>query len=469
MEQNRAKKRPTAELTANPLVAQTTGRMYSNRDKTGDIKFLVAGEIIRAHKCVLAALSPKYEAQFYGDFNDKSSESIEVKDVSVAAFKEFLQLFYLDHINLSHENIYDVLDLVKSSLVDEFFEVCIDFLTKTLSAETACKSYCLAIQYECKNLMDCCEQMIRSNSESVFSSNEFNQCSPAILSNILQFDLLNCKEIVVFDACINWAKNYCIFNGMDASNHQHLREALGSQLFHIRFGTMTFQEFMRCYHSYKNVFTADEREGILYAIGKVADPKSYEFNDEPRDILFKKWDKNRSINCDRYSSFQPVKVTKRFLFGLETTTFSCNQPILLGAISLGALLHKGSSKCPPSDVNVIAQVMIIRKRQLNDAVGKTLLDTTETFTFTTKQQTIFKLQQAIKIRPDFLYEIQVDFKDGLNTELKNFKRQIHLNGSETIIDFHETKGAVTGLQVGICKKEFQLAFSDIDQIILDWE
>lgn len=117
----RGKKNSHHATTIRKLVTEIAGRLYPKREKTGDIKFLVKGEVIWAHKCILSALSPKYEAQFYGVFDDKSSESIEVKDVSAACFKEFLQLFYLDQIELTHKNIAGVLTLATASLVDDFF------------------------------------------------------------------------------------------------------------------------------------------------------------------------------------------------------------------------------------------------------------------------------------------------------------------------------------------------------------
>lgn len=49
--------------------------MFELRDKTGDITFNVGTKQIKAHKCVLAALSPKYMAQFYGEFGDAKKMS----------------------------------------------------------------------------------------------------------------------------------------------------------------------------------------------------------------------------------------------------------------------------------------------------------------------------------------------------------------------------------------------------------
>lgn len=308
--------------------------------------------------------------------------------------------------------------------------------------------------YDCKNLIDRCEQVICLHSNLVLSTNGFIECYLETLLNILRFDSLNCKEMVVFEACIEWAKNHCANNGMDASDHKHLRQTLDSALYQIRFGTMTVEEFMRCYQSYKNIFTEDEREQILYAIGKVADPKSYHFNDESRDIQYGKWDENSCIKCWRVFSKFTATMSETFLYGLTQTTFSCNQSILLGAIYFGALAEK-PGLWSPCDKCVTAEVVIIRKRQLNDAVGKTIFTKTERFTFTTNQQTVFEFEQAIKIRPNFLYEIRVHFKDGFYMKLYEFKKLINLDTykSQTIIDFHGTEGAVTGFVVNTCKKE----------------
>lgn len=62
MQRQSAKKQTSNERTANSLVAEIAGQMYPKQENTGDIKFIVVGEVIWAHKCVLAALSPKYEA-----------------------------------------------------------------------------------------------------------------------------------------------------------------------------------------------------------------------------------------------------------------------------------------------------------------------------------------------------------------------------------------------------------------------
>lgn len=78
-------------------------RLYLERERTGDVTFIVDSKSIRAHRIVLAALSPKYQTQFYGPI--PAGDNINVEGVSAAAFEVFLEFFYKEKINLSMQNI----------------------------------------------------------------------------------------------------------------------------------------------------------------------------------------------------------------------------------------------------------------------------------------------------------------------------------------------------------------------------
>lgn len=240
-------------IRKNPLLQQTSSRLFNTRDKTGDITFKVGSKEIKAHKCVLAVLSPMYYmGQLYGGFDVAKKDTIEIPNVSVAAFEEYLQFFYLDQVNLTHENIRDVLTLTEIASVDEFTNECFNFLIETLSVDNVCLSYQLAVIYDRTGLIECCEHQISTHFDEVIASEGFLSCTPGDLYNILQSDSLNCKETDVFEACILWAKNSCTLDGLDAEKMENLRKTLidGDLLYQIRFGAMTIEDFMKC--CYKN-------------------------------------------------------------------------------------------------------------------------------------------------------------------------------------------------------------------------
>lgn len=447
------------KLRKNPLVNSTCNRMYLNKDKTWDIKFKVGYDEISAHKCVLAALSPKYEAQFYGEFDDTKSNVVKVEEVSAAAFNEFLQFFYLDSIKLTHENIEDVMSLVAGSLVEEFFEECINFLTETLSADNLCQSYYLAMKHECEDFSECCERKISLHSDEVFTSKGFICSGREVVFNILQLESLNCKETDVFNACIKWAKNFCAQNEYDENDKQKLREALVDKatppvnlLYQIRFGAMSIEEFMLCYKSNKDIFTEDEREEIFYMIGKVNDSKPKFFNDELRGIPYKKWDDTKKIECNRIFS---ESSTANFHFGVHRIAFSCNRPTLLGGFYCGSLWENPNSSCEEKIVS--AKVTIVRKHNPKEADGKIMFSGVEQLVFGTKQEASVRIQRPIVTKPNFTYEIQIELKEGVSVKNYEFKKEVILNLGLTpctIVKFHDERqtpqGLVTRLIFNLC-------------------
>ena len=255
--------KPSAVLE-NPCLKSTMNKLFEKRSKTGDIKFIVDSEEIYAHRCVLAALSPRYEAQFYGDLAEK--DSIEVEEISSAAFKEFLQFFYTNEVTLTLENIEDVINLAKQSLVDELVIECINFLMTVIGIDKLLWCHQLALGYELKSLEEFCVKHIGINIENIFQNTDFLSCERDVLCRVLNFNSLNCNETVVFDGCIAWAQAKCERDGIDATDTANLRAALGESLLKIRFCSMKAEEFAAINRKYSGLLTAQESIEVFQTI-----------------------------------------------------------------------------------------------------------------------------------------------------------------------------------------------------------
>lgn len=457
-------------IRKNPLIQQTGSRLFENRDKTGDITFGVETKKIKAHKCVLAVLSPGYYmGQLYGEFDDAKKDVIPIPDVSAAAFEEYLQFFYLDEVNLTHGNIRDVIKLTEIASVNEFTNECFNFLLETLSVENVCLSYQLAVMYDRTGLIDCCEHEISMHSDEVFASEGFLICTRGDLFNILQSDSLNCKETDVFEACISWAKNQCTIKGLDSGKVENLRKTLieDNLLYQIRFGAMTIEDFMKCcYKKYKELFTEDEREEIFYLIGRDSNAVPTRFSDEPRDVRYRQWDEKNTVICDRVST---VKPSESFHFGLDKTVFFTDKPVLLGGFCCGSLLQGKANDIQEKCVTF--NVSIIRKNAPLDTDGKTLRNTTEDITFKSTENAFVKLQRPIMISPNFVYEIQMTSKVGFSMKNCDFLKEVvvfeektvrtdsslgpidvcaDVPGTRTVVKFPETSGIITRLKLNLC-------------------
>lgn len=298
---------------------QTMEQLYLDKDETGDVTFIVGFEKIRAHKCVLAAVSPKYKAQFYGLLPDRGE--IVVKDVSASAFEEFLEFFYLKSPGLTAANVEGVLSLAKQSLVEEFVEECISFLVKVNDASLI---YRLAIMHDLKELEERCLSYISDEPMGVFQSDGFlNNYDLDMLLQITKMEFLNCKEIDIFEACISWAKNACIQKNIDANKADNLRTELGSVVNEIRFRSMTIEEFAHLHNKYEGFFTPDESIEIMYMIGNLKAFKSNKFNQNLR---------NGRLELNRIVQEEE---RKKLWIRIVPVTFLCNKAIRLRGFATG--------------------------------------------------------------------------------------------------------------------------------------
>ncbi|TVU08487.1 hypothetical protein EJB05_41892, partial [Eragrostis curvula] len=65
------------------------------QSRTGaDVTFTVSGESFAAHKLVLAARSPVFRAEFFGNMEERSSKCVQIKDVEASVFKAMLHFIY---------------------------------------------------------------------------------------------------------------------------------------------------------------------------------------------------------------------------------------------------------------------------------------------------------------------------------------------------------------------------------------
>lgn len=65
-------------------------------DDTKDITFIFESGTIKAHSLILAARSPVFKKMFETDMKEKSTNTIEIKDVSAEVFDSFLKFIYTD-------------------------------------------------------------------------------------------------------------------------------------------------------------------------------------------------------------------------------------------------------------------------------------------------------------------------------------------------------------------------------------
>lgn len=136
-----------------------------------DVKFCFDcdGDICKlpAHKGVLAATSPALNAMFNGALKEKGD--VEIKDTLPAVFEDFLNFFYGKPMQLSMDNVAEVLKLADKYDVKDCLPIRVDFLKENLTLDDIVWGLHLALQFQLDDLKVFCMNKIQGNFEKVWS------------------------------------------------------------------------------------------------------------------------------------------------------------------------------------------------------------------------------------------------------------------------------------------------------------
>ena len=115
-----------AEITDSPGASTQA----SSEDKPNTIK---------AHKCILMARSPKFEAMLRHDMQEQSSSVVEIHEsrASTQTFRRLIEWLYTGRTELP-EDIYELIDLLNLSdeyLLPDLAKVCHDYILERIDAD----------------------------------------------------------------------------------------------------------------------------------------------------------------------------------------------------------------------------------------------------------------------------------------------------------------------------------------------
>jgi len=215
-------------------------RLYNN-DKFADCYFIVGeGKTQKrfpAHKLILSASSPLFEAMLYRDpaFGEtpEDSEAIEVKltKCDPIAFDALLQCVYTDKVEVDSTNISQLIQVATKYQVEKLRVACADFMEMDVNIENVCSLFEIA-----PKLLGDQEfglKFIEENTEEVIKSETFLKLSKDRMLVLLQDDKLTAEEGALFDAILKWA-DYQVERKVASDNKEILKDLIK----YIRFPLM---------------------------------------------------------------------------------------------------------------------------------------------------------------------------------------------------------------------------------------
>lgn len=240
-----------------------------NNELYSDFTFIILEDNVRipAHKIIVSAASAVFERIACGRTNHFTpNTTAEVEGISSDSFLEILRYIYTDDLNLTEDNIIDIIKKTNYYGLSHLEVKCKEYLRGILRPTTVCWIYHqLFNEIYCEDLINECEAMIQGRPIDFFRSQEFVLCSIDVIKKVLKFDEIWCNEFQIFKYIIEWAKANCEISDIE-SIPKNWRKILDGADELIRFTTMTMNQFDECLSKADGFLTSGEIDEIKKCI-----------------------------------------------------------------------------------------------------------------------------------------------------------------------------------------------------------
>lgn len=172
-------------------------RMFQDGKGT-DVTFSVDGQLFRAHRYVLAARSPVFDAEFFGPMRQDAIEHVQIDEMETFIFESLLHFIYTDRITLGNVQSADKNVAMQHLLVaadryglERLKTMCEAELCNDIDLWTVGTTLVLAEQHNCLHLKDACITFVASKDVlgSVLKTDGFNkhfmESCPLVMKDIL--------------------------------------------------------------------------------------------------------------------------------------------------------------------------------------------------------------------------------------------------------------------------------------------
>ncbi|XP_006811935.1 kelch-like protein 28 [Saccoglossus kowalevskii] len=178
-----------------------------------DITLKVGTKEFKAHRVVLAALSEYFRAMFTVQLKESKEDVIELKDISITpeSFQCLLDYCYSAELDLTIENVFEILAVAHHLSITSAMECCCDFIKQQFDEQNFhfddfVKIAEMAETYSLVDLKEVADHYIAENFVDVSNSDDFLEymSSKRLCEFLNRRDLAVPSELLVLKAVQRW-------------------------------------------------------------------------------------------------------------------------------------------------------------------------------------------------------------------------------------------------------------------------
>ena len=166
------------------------------------------GKPIAAHRLVLAACSPYFQAMFVSKMAEKDKSEVLIHDIDDIALEQLIDFCYTGQVTIDESNVQQLLPAACLLQLHEVQDACCKFLEKQLDPSNCLGIRAFADTHACPSLLKAAHAFTQQRFIEVTSSEEFLLLPVQQLIDIISSDEVNVRcEEQVFTAVMNWVRH----------------------------------------------------------------------------------------------------------------------------------------------------------------------------------------------------------------------------------------------------------------------
>ena len=170
-----------------------------------DVVIKVGSKKFRAHRNVLAASSPYFEAMFLSGMAESHQQEVILREIDADSFDAIVGMIYDGQICISTENVQSILVTASIFQIDHLKQACSEFLQKHLTPHNCLGIKRFAEAHGCRKLFQAALHHGLLHFSKVSNSEEFLKLEVDQVMELLGRDDLKIEtEEQIFDAVVRW-------------------------------------------------------------------------------------------------------------------------------------------------------------------------------------------------------------------------------------------------------------------------
>ena len=172
-----------------------------------DVIVEVKGKEFKAHKAVLAAVSPFFLTLLESNMRESNQHliKIELEEATASIIEDVLKYVYTGNVSVTEESAHNLVATADYLLLPGLKTLACDFFKEILATENCVFNYYFAEKYRCVSLKEKCLELIMSNFSAVMETDDFlNLDAKQIMEWVSSDDIIIKTEEDVFKGIVKW-------------------------------------------------------------------------------------------------------------------------------------------------------------------------------------------------------------------------------------------------------------------------